>query len=99
MARIDHAYSHFKITLHAFRCRLIRGTPEGREGQPLQWVAVSSLDAYAYPRANRRLIETLQAQLRNPTLFCRRHVRRRRECNADGPRRNRPRRLVDGSKA
>ncbi|MEL6703425.1 MAG: A/G-specific adenine glycosylase [Bacteroidota bacterium] len=69
VARIDHAYSHFKITLHAFRCRLIRGTPEGREGQPLQWVAVSSLDDYAFPRANRRLIETLQAQLRNPTLF------------------------------
>ncbi|MEM8560366.1 MAG: 8-oxo-dGTP diphosphatase MutT, partial [Bacteroidota bacterium] len=69
IARIPHAYSHFKITLHAFRCRLLSGTPEGREGQPLRWVAVSELDDYAFPRANRRLIETLQAQLRNPTLF------------------------------
>ncbi|MEM6783799.1 MAG: A/G-specific adenine glycosylase [Bacteroidota bacterium] len=69
VARIDHAYSHFKITLHAFRCRLVRGTPEGREGQPLRWVTVSGLDDYAFPRANRRLIETLQTQLRNPTLF------------------------------
>ncbi|MEM8598617.1 MAG: A/G-specific adenine glycosylase [Bacteroidota bacterium] len=69
VARIDHAYSHFKITMYAFRCQLVRGTPEGREGQPLRWVAVSALGDYAFPRANRRLIETLQAQLRNPTLF------------------------------
>ena len=57
--RIDHAYTHFKITLHAFRCRLRKGTPTAKEGQPLRWVGLGDLDQYAFPRANRRLIEQL----------------------------------------
>ena len=69
LARIDHAYSHFKITLHAFACRILNGTPEHHEAQPMQWVAVEDLDDYAFPRANRRLIETLVERERNPTLF------------------------------
>ena len=67
--RLNHAYSHFKITLYAYQCRLLGGTPRGREGQPIRWVAVSDLDDYAFPRANRRLIEKLQTRQRRPTLF------------------------------
>ncbi len=67
--RLDHAYSHFKITLHAFRCRLASGTPEARAGQPLRWVAPEALGDYAFPRANRRLIEQLAERRRRPTLF------------------------------
>lgn len=69
LARIDHAYSHFKITLHAFACRIVDGTPEHYEAQPMEWVAVEDLGDYAFPRANRRLIETLVERERNPTLF------------------------------
>jgi A/G-specific adenine glycosylase len=69
LARIDHAYSHFKITLHAFACRILDGTPEHHEAQPMHWVAVEDLGAYAFPRANRRLIETLVERACNPTLF------------------------------
>ncbi len=73
--RLDHAYSHFKITLHAFRCRLRAGTPEAptaptaREGQPLRWVLPEALGQYAFPRANRRLIEKLAERRRQPALF------------------------------
>ena len=67
--RLNHAYSHFKITLHAYRCRLLGGTPHGREGQPIRWVAANELDDYAFPRANRRLIEKLQVRRQRPTLF------------------------------
>jgi A/G-specific adenine glycosylase len=67
--RIKHAYSHFKITLHAFRCRHVAGTPISCEGQPLEWVALENLDDYAFPRANRRLIETLTERDRQPSLF------------------------------
>ena len=68
--RLDHAYSHFKITLHAFRCRLPNGaTPTPAEGQPTRWVAPGALDDYAFPRANRRLIEELEAREQRPTLF------------------------------
>jgi A/G-specific adenine glycosylase len=66
---LSHAYSHFKITLHAFRCRVEAGTPEAREGQPFRWVGLDELDDYAFPRANRRLIEELERRQTEPSLF------------------------------
>jgi A/G-specific adenine glycosylase len=66
---LSHAYSHFKITLHAFRCRINEGTPEAREGQPFRWVDIDELDDYAFPRANRRLIEELERRQTEPSLF------------------------------
>ncbi|MEM6335987.1 MAG: A/G-specific adenine glycosylase [Bacteroidota bacterium] len=67
--RLDHAYSHFKITLHAFRCRLVSGTPKTTTGMPIRWVTPAELDDYAFPRANRRLIEELQRRETAPGLF------------------------------
>ena len=67
--RVPHAYSHFKITLHAFRCRLIAGEPTSADGLPLRWVAIDALADYAFPRANRRLIEHLLQHRHAPTLF------------------------------
>ena len=66
---LSHAYSHFKITLHAFRCHVVDGTPEAREGQPFRWVGIDALDDYAFPRANRRLIEELERRQTEPSLF------------------------------
>ncbi len=69
VARIDHAFSHFKITLHAFHCRIVEGTPVHHAAQPIRWVAVEDLDDFAFPRANRRLIDALLEQQRSPTLW------------------------------
>lgn len=66
---LSHAYSHFKITLHAFRCRLADGPPEAREDQPFRWVEIDELDEFAFPRANRRLIEELERRQTEPSLF------------------------------
>jgi A/G-specific adenine glycosylase len=66
---LSHAYSHFKITLHAFRCHVEAGTPEAREDQPFRWVGLDALDDYAFPRANRRLIEELERRQTEPSLF------------------------------
>lgn len=66
---LSHAYSHFKITLHAFRCHIVEGAPVSREDLPFQWVHISSLDDYAFPRANRRLIEELNRRQTEPSLF------------------------------
>ena len=68
-ATIKHAYSHFKITLHAFRCHVQSGEAESKEGQPLRWVTTDELDDYAFPRANRRIIEELERRATEPTLF------------------------------
>lgn len=66
---LSHAYSHFKITLHAFRCRIRAGEPQSNEGQPIRWVSVEALNDYAFPRANRRLIEELDRRQQEPSLF------------------------------
>jgi A/G-specific adenine glycosylase len=58
---IRHAYSHFRIRLHAFSCRLVSGTPVSASGEAWKWVSPADLDAYAFPRANRRLIDALAA--------------------------------------
>ncbi|WP_022835851.1 A/G-specific adenine glycosylase [Salisaeta longa] len=66
---LKHAYSHFKITLHAFRCRIVEGTPTPTLDQPFRWVAIDALDDYAFPRANTRLIEELRRRQTEPSLF------------------------------
>ncbi len=59
LSTIDHAYSHFKITLYAFKCTIIAGMPESTRALPTAWIAADRLKEYAFPRANRKLIETL----------------------------------------
>ena len=68
-ATIKHAYSHFKITLYAFRCHVEEGEASSKEGQPLKWVLPEALEDYAFPRANRRLIEELERRAKEPSLF------------------------------
>mgnify|MGYP003924764527 CR=1 FL=1 len=69
IARVEHAYSHFRITMHAFRCRLVSGTPDPSTGEPWAWAPVASLGDYAFPRANRRVLEALEAETREPRLL------------------------------
>ncbi len=58
---IRHAYTHFKITLHAFYCRL----PKGQKVTPLYhqqllWVEAAQFKAYAFPGANKKIIAMLK---------------------------------------
>ena len=69
VARVEHAYSHFRITLHAYRCRQRAGELTSATGEPMAWVPVSDLDDYAFPTANRKVIEALQAERQAPRLF------------------------------
>lgn len=58
---LDHVYSHFSITLHAFICKLISGTPKPVSSQEVRWVPKSGLEAYPFPTANKKLTEKLQS--------------------------------------
>jgi A/G-specific adenine glycosylase len=66
---LSHAYSHFKITLHAFKCRIRSGIPSSRSNLSLRWVAIDALNAFAFPRANRKLIDRLIEERQAPSLF------------------------------
>jgi A/G-specific adenine glycosylase len=60
IASVDHAYSHFEITLHAFHCRYRAGSPKPIGCQEFAWVKPEELGSYAFPAANRRILEHIQ---------------------------------------
>ena len=62
ISAIKHAYSHFKITLHAYEC--VRcGEEDPTSPLPWVWAAKEQLADYAFPKANRKLIR----EISNPT--------------------------------
>jgi A/G-specific adenine glycosylase len=54
-ATVKHAYSHFKITMTAFRCDWVSGRARPKASVELKWVAPAALSDYPMPRANRRI--------------------------------------------
>lgn len=56
---IKHAYSHFKITLHAFWCRIESGNPKPKSSREIRWVTLDEISEYPFPKANKTLIDHL----------------------------------------
>jgi A/G-specific adenine glycosylase len=56
---VKHGYTHFKITLHAFACRLVAGQPQALGVADWRWVTLAELDAFAFPRTDRKIIAAL----------------------------------------
>ena len=52
---VKHAYSHFKITMTAFRCDWLSGRARAKASDELRWVTPADLLDYPMPRANRRI--------------------------------------------
>ena len=57
LAQVDHAYSHFSITLHAFEAHYLSGRPRALGCADLKWIRPSQLQDYPMPRADRRILE------------------------------------------
>jgi len=49
MMTVKHAYSHFKVTLHFYRCRWRQGRPKALGCTAWKWVRPSDLSQYAFP--------------------------------------------------
>ena len=63
-ATVDHAFTHFKITLRAFDCRYLGALPPFDEPQALgvkdwAWATESQLSRYSFGKADRVIIEEL----------------------------------------
>jgi A/G-specific adenine glycosylase len=56
---IDHAYTHFKITLHAFECELMSGKPQALQVQDFKWVRMNELKKFAFAKTDLRIISAL----------------------------------------
>ena len=59
---IDHAYTHFRITLHLFHCTSDRGRPQPLGCEAPRFVPLEDLERYPFPRANRRALDALLAE-------------------------------------
>ncbi|NOZ19640.1 MAG: A/G-specific adenine glycosylase [Planctomycetes bacterium] len=59
LTTVNHAYSHFKVTLHAFHCRSGRGRPRALACDAVRWVAVGQLRDYPFPAGSLRIIRRL----------------------------------------
>ncbi len=60
---VRHAYTHFKITLHSFQCKLLKGTPKPQKAIDWKWVRPQEMTNYAFPKANRRILDALLESL------------------------------------
>jgi A/G-specific adenine glycosylase len=56
---VDHAYSHFRVTLNVHHCRHLSGEPQPLECDEVRWVMPADLDQYPFPKANVQIIEAL----------------------------------------
>lgn len=54
--KVNHAYSHFAITLHVFHCRYMKGKPRKIGCVDFKWIRPTELRKYAFPAANQPII-------------------------------------------
>ncbi len=59
VASVDHAYSHFRVTLHVYRCAHRSGTPVARAHTKLRWTAPAEFGRFAFPKANHKFLHLL----------------------------------------
>ena len=58
----QHAITHFKITLHAFECQLVQGSPVANEHNDLRWVKLAELQDFPMGKVDRQIAEALNRQ-------------------------------------
>jgi A/G-specific adenine glycosylase len=60
--QVRHAYTHFKITLHCFFCRKLKGRILPIGVKDFRWVYPEELERFPFPRADQKVIEYLKKQ-------------------------------------
>ncbi|MBN2310896.1 MAG: A/G-specific adenine glycosylase [Candidatus Hydrogenedentes bacterium] len=59
VASIDHAYSHFTVTVHVYRCAHMGGTPSPKTHTELRWTLPGEFGRFAFPKANLKVLPLL----------------------------------------
>ncbi len=58
-----HAYTHFRVTLYAFHCRLLAGEPRPLQAEELRWVFVGELSHFPMGKIDRQISQTLLSSM------------------------------------
>ncbi|MEY2984468.1 MAG: hypothetical protein RLZZ568_1085 [Cyanobacteriota bacterium] len=64
---LDHAYTHFKVTLHVYICQYIAGDPQAIACEEVRWVTLTEMAQYPFPKANSKIIAALQTEFGTAT--------------------------------
>ena len=59
MTSVKHAYTHFRITLHAYECELLAGEPQAIAAAGWRWVTLDDLPAFAFAVTDQKIIAAL----------------------------------------
>jgi A/G-specific adenine glycosylase len=60
---VQHAYTHFRITMHAFHCQLLSGQPRALGCIDWRWISLDDVARFAFSAADHQII----AALRDPS--------------------------------
>jgi A/G-specific adenine glycosylase len=68
LAVVKHAFTHFRVTLHAFECQYLSTTePKAIEVNDWRWVTLDELGNFAFPVMDQKIIAAL-CSARQPRL-------------------------------
>ncbi len=59
LMQVPHDYPEYSVNLRVALVTNFIGEPQGREGQEVAWVPSASLSDYAFPEANRAILQKL----------------------------------------
>lgn len=57
---VRHAYTHFRITLHAFHAQHVRGEPQAIDCADWRWITHDELEQYPFPVTDQKIIAALE---------------------------------------
>ncbi len=66
IASVNHAYTHFRVTLHVYHCALVSGEPEARAHTELRWATLQEITALPLPKANLKFLPPIAGGEKDP---------------------------------
>jgi A/G-specific adenine glycosylase len=64
LARVKHAYTHFKISMDVFCCGYLEGRIKRNGPVDHRWIKISAIDRYPLPKANHKFLPKLKKYLK-----------------------------------
>lgn len=69
LVSVEHGYTHFRITLHAFHARYLGGVPQHLGVADHAWVTLDEVDKFAFAVTDRKIISSLRTDSRQLPLL------------------------------
>ena len=60
LVTVKHAYTHFRVTLHAYLCEVVSGRPRAVECAAWRWITLDEVDRFAFPAGTHKIIAALR---------------------------------------